>query len=298
MTRLTRRNHGLITASGLRRLGYSEREVRGLVGHGDLRRVHRGVYADGRMPLSDQGRLHAARLALGGSAWIACTAAAATWSLTHGVPAMIDISVVAARTPRHQGLRITRVSHPPHPSEIRTRNGLRVSSIPRLLIETAAAGATTDQIHRLIEHAVRQNRLDIADLAATLKRHARHAGTRLVHRTCQEYLPHLDRKSALERAFDRWLTRHPEIPPPERNIKLGFWEIDCYWPESRLALELDGRPYHTMVEDIERDHRKDAWLQAQAHLILRVTDSRFRRDRPGVHRDLTAMLARGAGQPR
>ena len=96
-------------------------------------------------------------------------------------------------------------------------------------------------------------------------------------------------KVGLERAFDRWLTKHPEIPPPQRNIKLGFWEIDCYWPEHDLALELDGRPYHTVIEDIERDHRKDIWLQANRKRILRVTDSRFKRDKTGVHRDLTVL---------
>ncbi len=125
----------------------------------------------------------------------------------------------------------------------------------------------------------------------------RRPGTVQVHKTCEEYLPHLDRKSKLERAFDRWLAKHPEIPPPQRNIKLAFWEIDCYWPEHRLALELDGRPYHTVVEDIERDRRKDAWLQVHGNLILRVTDSRFRRDKPGVYRDLTTMLALAEVEP-
>ena len=56
-------------------------------------------------------------------------------------------------------------------------------------------------------------------------------------------------------------------------------------------LELDGRAYHTVVEEIERDRRKDAWLQARGIRVLRVTDSRFKRDRPGVYRDLTALLA-------
>ena len=213
------------------------------------------------------------------------------WALEAVSLVAIEVGVVATSTPKHKRLRISRTSQPPHPSEIRTRNGLRVSSIPRLLIETAADGATTEDLHKLIENAVRRNLLDIPDLAETLERNTRRPGTVQVHKTCEEYLPHLDRKSKLERAFDRWLAKHPEIPPPQRNIKLEFWEIDCYWPEHRLALELDGRPYHTVVEDIERDRRKDAWLQVHGNLILRVTDSRFRRDKPGVYRDLTTMLA-------
>ena len=48
---------------------------------------------------------------------------------------------------------------------------------------------------------------------------------------------------------------------------------------------------HTRVEDIERDRRKDTWLQIRGIRILRVTDKRWKRDRKGVHHDLTALLA-------
>ncbi len=282
---------GVIPLRELERLGFSYDEVRGFVRHGDLRRLHVGVYADGRAPLKDQAHFRAALLAVRGDRWLRGHTAAMVWVLEAVSLVAIEVGVVATSTPKHKRLRISRTSHPPHPSEIRTRNGLRVSSIPRLLIETAADGATTEDLHKLIENAVRRNLLDIPDLAETLGRNMRRPGTVQVHKTCEEYLPHLDRKSKLERAFDRWLAKHPEIPPPQRNIKLEFWEIDCYWPEHRLALELDGRPYHTVVEDIERDRRKDAWLQVHGNLILRVTDSRFRRDKPGVYRDLTTMLA-------
>jgi len=293
MTRSLRQNSGLITADGLTRLGFTRRELTGLIRHGDLRRLHRGVYADGRAPLSDHALLKAALLAFAGrNVWLSGQAAAMGWHLEAVSVPHLEVTVVASATPRNRSnLRVRSVRATPHPSEIRTRNGLRVSSIPRLLIERAAGGAETEQLHKLIEQAVRRNLLDIPDLAGTLERNLGHAGTLTVKRTCEEYLPHTDRKSGLERAFDRWLLNHPEIPPPQRNIHLGPWEIDCYWPDRSLVLELDGRPYHTVIEDIERDNRKNIWLQANGHRFLRVTDSRFKRDRAGVHRDLAAMLA-------
>jgi hypothetical protein len=299
MTRSLRQNEGLITLRELQRLGFGAEELRGLVRHGDLRRLHRSVYADGRAPLSDHAYLKAPLLAFAGRpAWLSGQAAAMGWRLEPLSIPRLEVTVVAPSTPRHQGLRVRRVGRPPHPSELRTRSGLRLSSIPRLLIEAAAGGASTEQLHKLIEQAVRRNLLDIPDLAATLERNLGHAGTGTVKRTCREYLPHTDRKSGLERSFDRWLGGHPEIPPPERNIRLGPWEIDCYWPEHMLVLELDGRPYHTVIEDIERDRRKDTWLQLHGQRCMRVTDSRFKRDKAGVHRDLTALLAlaRGGGE--
>jgi very-short-patch-repair endonuclease len=296
MTRAMRRNAGVITLRALCAIGFGEEEVRGLVRHGDLRRLHRGVYADGRAPLSDHALLKASLLALAGrDVWLSGKAASMGWSFEPVSVPNLEVTVVSASTPSHRGLRVRRVSRPPHPSEIRTRNGLRLSSIPRLLIETSAAGATTDELHRLIEQAVRRNLLDIPDLAATLTRNFGHTGTGTVKAACEEYLPHTDRKSGLERAFDRWLATHRELPAPERNLHLGPWEIDCHWPQHGLVLELDGRPYHTVVEDIERDNRKNIWLQAHGLRFLRVTDSRFKRDKPGVYRDLIALLAVAAG---
>lgn len=295
MTRALRQNNGVITGSRLVKLGFSAREIRGLVAHGELRRLHRGVYAAGRAPLSDLGHLHAALLAVGaGRAWLSGLAAAMGWSLEPLSLPRLEVTVVAAATPRQRpDLRVRSVRSPPDPAEIRTIRGLRVSSVPRLLIEAAAAGAGEQQLHHLIERALRRELLDVHDLAATLRRNPRARGCLRVHRTCERYLPHADRKSGLERAFDRWLAAHPEIPQPLRNIRLGPWEIDCFWPEQRLAVELDGRPYHALVAEIERDHRKDTWLQARGERILRVTDMRFKHEKQGVHRDLVALLEMG-----
>lgn len=300
MTRSLRLNAGVVARAQLLEYGFSDEEILGFIAHGDLRRLHCGVYADGRAPLHDHAYLRAALLAFAGrDPWLSGQAAAMGWKLEPVSLPRLEVAVVARATPRQRpGLLVRSVRTAPHPSEIRTRDGLRLSSVPRMLIESAARGTGAERLQRLIEQAVRRNLLDIPDLAATLERNLGHAGTAPVRRACEEYLPHTERKSQLERAFDRWLLKHPEIPEPERNIRLGPWEIDCHWPAHGLALELDGRPYHTVVEDMDRDRRKDTWLQLHGRRILRVTDSRFRRDRRGVHRDLLAMLGLDEPQPR
>lgn len=297
MSRSLRRNGGLITGSELAGLGFTRHELEGLLGHGELRRLYRAVYADGRAPISDHAHLEAALLAFARrSPWLSGQAAAMGWQLEFLSLPRLEVTVVAKHTPRSRpGLIVRSVRTPPPLSELRVRNGLRLSSIPRLLIEVAAQGGTTDKLQVYIERAVRRGLLDIPDLAATLERNKGRAGTNAVRLTCQEYLPHTDRKSGLERAFDRWVKKHPEIPPPQRNIKLGPWEIDCYWPDHRLVLELDGRPYHSMIEEMDRDNRKNIWLQTHGLRYLRVTDDRFKRDKRGVHEDLTTMLTVARG---
>jgi Transcriptional regulator, AbiEi antitoxin len=290
MTRAMRTNLGVISVAQLDRLGFTRHDLEGLVAHGDLRRLHRGVYADGRAPLRDDAYFNAALLAVGSGAWLAGDTAAMALGLTPVSLTAIEVALVASSTPKHGGLSIRRMVHPPHPSEIRTLRGLRVSSVPRLLIEAAAGETTVERLHQLLEAAVRRHLLNVGDLAATLNRNAGRRGVPRVKAACAEYLPSPGRKSPLEQSFDRWLVTQPEIPQPQRNIRLGPWEIDCYWPTERLALELDGRAYHIAAHDFERDRLKDAWLQRNAIRILRVTNRRWRVDRAGVHRDLATML--------
>jgi hypothetical protein len=293
MTKTLRGSSGVISLDQLHRLGFTDDEVRGLVDHGDLKRLHRGVFVDGRSPLADNAHLKAALLAVGPGAWLAGRTAAAVWGLRALSLARIEIGVAAASTPRHRGLRVARAARPPQRSEIRSRRGMRVSSVSRLLVEITPH-ATSDELDQLIETAVRNGLLDLAELERTLKRHARRPGTGKLKAALVAYRPAPKRESDFERAFDRWLLKHPEIPEPERNVKLaGRWELDCYWPRYQLVLELDGRPYHIAARDFERDRLKDAWLQREGLRVLRVSGQRWKHERAGVHSDLLALLSLG-----
>jgi Protein of unknown function (DUF559) len=293
MTEALRANDGVISLRSLRAIGITADEVTRFVLHGDLKRLHQGVYADGRNRLTDDAHLKAALLAIGRDAWLAGRTAAAVWGL-HGMSLVqIEVCVVASSTPRHRGLLARRVSEAPPRSEIKIRRGLRLSSVERMLTEVARHG-TRDDLDALIEAAVRRGLLNFIELEAILRHHHREPGIGRLKRALAGYRPMPKRKSGLEESFDRWLLLHPEIPEPERNVKLaGTWELDCYWPQHQLVLELDGRPYHTVVKDIERDRRKDAWLQRHGLRVLRVTDLRWKADRSGVHSDLIALLTLG-----
>src|SRR6202034_1033586 len=115
------------------------------------------------------------------------------------------------------------------------------------------------------------------------------------------YRPLGDRKSELERMFQREHAHRREIPPCERNVELTdthgvVWEVDCLWREQGVALELDGRRFHAAQRDYDKDRRKDTALQLMRISPMRASYWMFVKDQEGVFADLLALLALGAAQ--
>ena len=215
--------------------------------------------------------------------------ATAVWGLREVSTRRIDVTTTQGRR-RSRGSLTFHCS--PGVADIKTRNGLRVSSFPQMVIEVALL-ETRRELDRLVTWGVRKGFLNFDEMRSALASNRRRPGLRELRAALGAYLPTQDRKSDLERDFDALLAEHPEIPEPQRNIYIDGWEIDCYWPEQKLAVELDGRPYHIAVQDIEKDKYKDAKLLIIGIRTMRITDARFNCDRAGVYDDLCAALGLG-----
>ena len=243
----------------------------------------------GHDKLADHAHLLAALLACGPASFLSHRTAAAIWGLRAVSLAQIEVTIPGPKARRRQGLIVHRTSAAPHRHEVRTNGGLRVSSVPRLLIELAPR-ETERELRRLLVQANRRNLLAVDRLGAAIERHRRRPGVAKLAREAARYRPRPDRKSELERAFDRLLQRHPDIPQPLRNVNFDIWELDCYWPEHGVVLELDGRAYHDALANMERDRLKDAKLLAAGIRPMRITDQRFAADPEGALGDLRLIL--------
>jgi very-short-patch-repair endonuclease len=78
------------------------------------------------------------------------------------------------------------------------------------------------------------------------------------------------------------------LPLPERNQRVGPWEVDFIWRAQRLVVELDDPFTHLDPDSFERDRLKDERLEDAGLRVRRVTADRLMRH-PG---DVRAMLAR------
>jgi very-short-patch-repair endonuclease len=49
------------------------------------------------------------------------------------------------------------------------------------------------------------------------------------------------------------------------------YEVDAYWPEHKLVVELDSWEFHRGRTAFERDRERDAVLQAAGYRVVRIT---------------------------
>jgi very-short-patch-repair endonuclease len=78
-------------------------------------------------------------------------------------------------------------------------------------------------------------------------------------------------RSKPERAL-RHLLRAARIDGFETNVRIGPWEVDFYWRELGLVVEVDAFITHSSPWAFDRDRRKTADLEDRGLKVLRVTD--------------------------
>jgi very-short-patch-repair endonuclease len=92
-----------------------------------------------------------------------------------------------------------------------------------------------------------------------------------------------------ERAFLRLCKDHA-IPAPQSNVLVGGYEVDFYWPNAGLVVELDGAATHNTRRAFVADRRRDRRLAEQGVQVLRVTWWDLVDDAAGVAATLRRVL--------
>jgi very-short-patch-repair endonuclease len=295
LARIAAEQLGVVTREQLYELGFTYTQLKRRLRLGRLHRVHHNVFAVGHPSLNSQALLVAACLSVGPRSFLSHRTAAAVWGMRAVNVRDIELTLPGGGGRRHGSLTVHRTQEEPHPDDVRVRGLLRVSSVPRMLVELATREKPAE-LERLVTVAVQKRLLGLdrrdgrAALEAVVARHRRRPGMAKLAAVLAVYRRPDSSKSDLERAFDRLLAQHPEIPDPQRNIFIDVWEIDRFWPQHNLAVELDGRPYHVAANAMERDRIKDAFLLRHGITPLRFTDFRVDHDPPGILRDLRHFL--------
>lgn len=287
----------VVSAEQLHELGFTRSQISWRVKHGRLHVVFHNVYAVGHTSLPPRAYLLAALLSAGPTAFLSHRSAAAAYRLRPVNRHEIHLVLPGAGRRPRPPLVFHRTRTDPHPADVRVRDGLRVAA-PGLMLIQLAPTETDRELARLISALVGRRLLPLdtvsglRDLQAVLARH--HVPAKL-RAALAGYTRPPRAKSELERAFDALIAPHPEIPAPQHNVHLGGWEIDRYWPAHRLAVELDGRPYHVAVAEMDRDRAKDIDLQKLGVRPVRIPDLRLECEPADVLADVRFFVATPPG---
>jgi very-short-patch-repair endonuclease len=261
ITAIARLQRGRLSRRQLLAAGIGSRAIDRMLSHGLLRREHRGVYAVldvGPLPLA---RETAALLACGERAVLSHRSAAALWGLAAQRDGPVSITIACSeRGRKRRGITLHRVGEL-HPRDVRIHQQLPVTSPARTLLDFAAV-ATTREVERALDEALVVLKLVTKEqLADVIERVRNHPGAPVLKRLLETRGPATITQSEAEELF-LGLVRQAGLPAPQCQVQIAGYTVDFYWPEHRVAFEIDGYLFHTSRRSFDRDRSKDAAVKA------------------------------------
>lgn len=248
-------------------LGLGAEAIRYRLRIGRLIPVYAGVYAVGHLPTLPQDKAVGAMLACGEGAVLSHSTAATAWEIFRRWEMPFEVIVPTAR--RRNGVKVHRAKL--EPRDIRTQIGLRVTSAARTMLDVAPRFKDTG-LRRAVADQRRAGHLSLDQLAEVVERFPRAPGAHRLR-------PLLDApkggptRSELEDRFVALCHRFG-LPEPETNMRVAGREVDAWFPNERLIVELDGREFHE--DRFEEDRDNDATALTLGIPTVRVTDRRMR----------------------
>lgn len=261
--RLVARQAGVVSLAQAVAAGMSPATVHRRVRQGRWSRLHPGVLLVGGHRRSDEARVRAVWL-WGGPYGVITGPAAAFWhGMLDRVPAVVDLTVPAASSPRPlRGVRLRRRDL--FTSDVQERDGIRVAAPPFAALETAVALADGSTfLDRALQRHVR--------FPAVYRAYCRNMGRSGSSAAGRLLVVAADRAaSAAERLLVR-LLRDAGIDARVLGYRLGPYEIDLAFPAQRVAIEVDGWAWHVDPERFRNDRRKGNYTTRCGWDLLRFT---------------------------
>lgn len=272
--------HGVVARWQLKALGFADGAIKHRIKTGRLRPLHRGVYAVGHRHLTVRGLRMAAVLACGSGGFLTYASAAAARDLRRTSQAHFDVTVPAGRRRRRPGIRVHE-SAVIHPDDVSLVDGIPTASVPRILLDLAQTDSPT-RIRYVVEQADRIGVFDLRAVDAAIARSPRRKGVPKLQRVLADYRPAPFLRSRLEVDVRDELDRRLELPRHLSNQKVGDVEVDVWFPDSRLAVQIDTPAYHGGPTSFETDRSDDIKLGLLGCRPIRITGKRWENERRRV----------------
>jgi len=159
------------------------------------------------------------------------------------------------------------------PGDFTVHDAIPVTSVARTLLDLSAVVRPLE-LPSAIDRAERLGLFDLTAINDVLERANGRRGARALRHAIAAYEPSTQ-KSELERRFKALLETTTYISTPAFNAAVRgektTHEVDAFWPQQRLAVQLDGFEFHRTRRDRERDADSDADLELVGNRVMRLT---------------------------
>ncbi len=261
VTRLSARQHSLITLAQVIQLGGSRQLAHRRVASGRWIRVYSGVFLIAGHPFTWETRVLAAVLAAGPGTLTSHCTGACLWGVDNFRPGRPELSVPR----RHKREELDAVVHEStdlHLAAPVLRRGIPTTGLARTLLDVSIKVPFL-QAECAVDDALRRFPLDWPDLYDTLVRHSRRGRD-----GCGTFRAVLDQRFGDRVITDSWfelLVRRLladagiEEPVSQHNVYDGTefaGELDLAWPASMVGVELQSKAFHLNPVSFEKDKIK------------------------------------------
>jgi very-short-patch-repair endonuclease len=273
LAHIAARQHGLLRLAQLLAAGLSRQTISRRVREGRLHRVYQGVYALGHRGLSRHGLWLAGVFAAGQGAGLSHLCSTALWDLRELRTDFVD--VVAPTRRRIKGPIRVHVSRTLDPRDITVRKGIPVTTVARTCVDLTDV-LTPHQLANVMHEAAYRKCLNLVQLGEAM---ARAKGRQNLH-VLEKALAlnaggSAGTKSPHEDAFLA-LLQFAGIAEPRVNTQLLGEEVDCHWPDRKLAVEIDGSG-HGRARSKRDDARRDEALREAGWKVMRFSGHEIER---------------------
>jgi predicted transcriptional regulator of viral defense system/very-short-patch-repair endonuclease len=260
--------HGVVTRAQLIEIGISSAAIWRRLEDGRLRALHRGVYLVGPIE-PDRAQELAAVLAGGPAAALSHMSALHVWELLRfEAPRPVHISVPVNRGASRAGIVVHRDAALAD-DECTVVNGIRITTPGRTIVDVAGTLGSRE-LELASAPAERERLIGSAELDGLPSRYARRRGMAMLRSLIEQPTGPDFTESEAERTCLR-LLHVAGLPRPHTNVTVGPYRLDLFWPEEGVAIEIDGRAYHSSRPRFEGDRQKDNWLRVRGIEVIRLT---------------------------
>jgi very-short-patch-repair endonuclease len=269
--RIAAQQQRAISTAQLAAAGLDRNAIRRRVEGGLMRRLWHGMYILGPDAPSDRTLARAAVLTCNDEAVISHRWAGCFWPILRERPMLpIDVTRTAGS---HRGRKEVRVHRTllTDPRDFTTRLGIPITSPDRTILDLADT-LSEWELDAAVAEAQVASLVTVGSLRAIINRAGRRRGVPKLLRVLQES-PGLTR-SQYERLLRR-ICRDAGLPQPRTNAIVQGYEVDFYWPEFDLIVEVNPFSTHGHKRAHDKDTRKLTELSARGFTVLGFTDKQL-----------------------